>query len=415
VTRAAGPTIAIAALAASLLARPAVAAPAPGPKAPPAVPLPPPPVPHPSPAAPAPPPAPASDARPKLAILDLGASGVSASLAAAAGGVVANELDRLGAFKVITSDAIRAMLVLEKQKEMLGCHDASCLAEIGGALGVDYLVSGRVTALGGAGGAQTFTLDLTLSSVKRAQREGSSIETARSESELMGVIPRAVSRLTQRVLAARSGRLVLASSEAGALVKVDDQVKGSTPLPGALTVPGGLRSVAVEKQGFVTWQKDVQVPPGKVVEERALLVPSPDFIREYESRNRKLRIGAWIATGLAAVGAGTAIGLQMRASSLYGDASTSNTFVYYQKKLEAGVTSENGVDYRAKASDLKSRIESSQTLSYVAMGVGGAAAVGAVWLWIAGDQPGRYARYREVSASLEPLPGGAYATVGLGF
>jgi hypothetical protein len=386
VTRAVVPTILTAVLAAALPVRPALGAPAP-----------------------------ASDARPKLAILDLGASGVSSSLAAAAGGVVANELDRLGAFKVITSDAIRAMLVLEKQKEMLGCADASCLAEIGGALGVDYLVSGRVTALGGAGGAQTFTLDLTLSSVKRAQREGSSIETARSESELMGLVPRTVSRLTQRVLAARSGKLVLASSEAGALVRIDEQVKGTTPLPGALTVPGGLRSLAVEKQGFVTWQKDIQVPPGKLVEERALLVPSPDFIREYESKNRKLRIGAWLATGVAVVGAGTAIGLQMRASSLYGDASTSNTFVYYQKKLEAGVTSENGVDYQAKATDLKSRIESSQTLSFVAMGVGGAAAVGAAWLWIAGDDPGRYARYREVSASLGPLPGGAYAVVGVGF
>ncbi len=328
---------------------------------------------------------------------------------------MANELDRLGAFKVITSDAIRAMLALEKQKQMLGCTEASCLAEIGGALGVDYLVSGRVTALGGAGGTQTFTLDLTLSSVKRAQREGSSIEVARSESELMGLVPRAVSRVTQKVLAARSGRLVLASSEAGAVVRIDDQVKGTTPLPGALTLPGGLRSVAVEKQGFVTWQKDVQIPPGKLVEERALLVPSPDFIREYESRNKKLRIGAWIATGLAVVGAGTAIGLQMRASSLYGDAGTANTFVYYQKKLEAGVAIENGVDYRAKANDLKSRIESSQTLSYVAMGVGGAAAVGAAWLWIAGEDPGRYARYREMSASLGPLPGGAYASVGLSF
>jgi hypothetical protein len=407
-----------AALAAIAAALPAAAAPAPTVPPPAAAPSPSPPAAHAAPAvrAPAAPAAPAGvETRPRLAVLDLGASGASASLAAAVGGVVANEIDRLGAFKVITADSIRAMLALEKQKEMLGCSaDLSCLAEIGGALGVDYLVSGRVVALGGAGGTQTFTLDLTLSSVKRAQREGSSIETARSESELMGLIPRAVSRLAQKAMASRTGRLVLASSEVGAAVKVDDQVKGTTPLPGALVLPGGLHSVVVEKKGFVAWQKDVQVPPGRLVEERASLVPSPDFIKEYESRNSKLRLGAWIATGVAVAGAAVGIGMQMHASSLYGDASTANTFVYYQKKLEAGITTENNVDYLAKANDLKSKIESSQTLSYVGMGVGGAAAIGAAWLWIASEDPGRYARYRDV-VSLAPLPGGALAAVTVGF
>ncbi len=240
--------------------------------------------------------APTADPRPKLAVLDLGASGTSASLAAAVTGVVANEVDRLGSFKVITSDAIRAMLALEQQKQVLGCAaDSACLAEIGGALGVDYLVSGRVTVLRNAAGATSFTLDLTLSNVKRSLREGSAVEIATSETDLVGRVPIAVSHLTSKVLATRGGKLVLTASEAGAVVKVDDQVKGTTPLEGALPIGGGLHLLLVEKQGFVTWQKDVQMAAGKLVEERATLAPSPDFVKEYEARNRKLRTFAWIS------------------------------------------------------------------------------------------------------------------------
>ena len=353
-----------------------------------------------------------SDTRPRLAVLDLGASGTNTSVAAALAAVVANELDRLGAFKVVTSETIRAVLALEQQKQMLGCTaDASCLAEIGGALGVDYLVSGRVTALKGGSGVTSFTLDLTLSAVKKAQREGSSIEMARTEAELVGLVPRAVSRLTAKVLATRTGKLVLTSSEAGAVVKIDEQVKGTTPLGGALSLPSGFHAVMVEKQGFVAWQKDVQIAANKLLEERAGLAPSPDFIRDYESRNGKLRTFAWLSTGLAVVGVGAAAFFQVKANRLYGDATTSDTFVYYQKKLAAGTLSEGGVDFQTRANDLKSQIQSSQTLSYVSAGVGGAAAITALVLWISGEDPGRYARYREASASFAPLPGGAHASL----
>ena len=88
-----------------------------------------------------------AEARPRVAVLDLSANGASKELASAVGGVVANELDRLGAFHVVTSEAIRSMLAFEKQRQMLGCADAGCIADIGGALGVDWLVSGKVSRL----------------------------------------------------------------------------------------------------------------------------------------------------------------------------------------------------------------------------------------------------------------------------
>ncbi|MCM2332933.1 MAG: PEGA domain-containing protein [Anaeromyxobacteraceae bacterium] len=364
-------------------------------------------------------PALAAEQKPRLAVLDLTANGASKELASAAGGVVASELDRLAVFKVVTSDAIRDMLAFEKQRQMLGCTDGGCIAEIGGALGVDYLVSGKVSRLAASKDApESFTLELTLSSVKRGQREGSAIETGRSEADLLARSGKAVQRLVQKVLAGRSGTLAVASSEAGAVVKVDDQVKGTTPLQGQITLPAGPHQLVVEKQGFVTFQKDVQVQPGKLTDERATLVPSPDFIRDYEARQRKVRLGAWISTGVAVAGVAGAVLLQADASRLYGTDSTPGTFLHARRKLLDGIEVDpvTGVDYRAQAGSLKSQVSQRETLAWVSAGVGGAAAVAATWLWIAGDDPARYARYRDVARlEVAPLPGGALASLTLGF
>jgi hypothetical protein len=288
---------------------------------------------------------------------------------------------------------------------------------VGGALGVDYLVSGKVSRLAASRDApETLSIELTLSAVKSGQREGSAIETGRSEADLLGRVGRAVSRLVARVLTSRSGTLVVAATESGALVKVDEQVKGTTPLQGAIALPAGPHALAVEKQGFVAFQKEVQVLPGKLAEERAVLVPSPDFIREYESRQRKLRTGAWIATGVAVAGVAAAVLLQADASRLYGNDSTAGTFLYDRRKLLDGVTTEGGVDLRAQAVTLQGEISQRETLSWVAVGVGAASAVAATWLWIAGDDPERYARYRTgVVAGVAPRPGGLMASLSLEF
>lgn len=360
----------------------------------------------------------AAQAKPKIAILDFAAYGASKELAGAAGSVAANELDRMGAFQVVTSEAIRSMLAFEKQRQMLGCADAGCIAEIGGALGVDYLISGKVTKLAASPGIpETLNLDLTLTSVKKAQREGSVIETARTEAELVTKAGKAAQKLVAKVLSGRTGRLVVAAAEAGAVIKVDDQVKGTTPLRGAVVLPAGLHTVTVEKQGFVAYQKDVQVEAGKLVEERVTLVPSPDFVRGYESRQKKLRLGAWISTGVAAAGLAAAVALQASANRMYGNETTPGTFLYDRAKLQDGVEVEGNVNLREEANTLRSDIRTRQTMSYVAGGIGGVAAIAATYFWIAGDDPGRYSRFGEATGRLEvaPLPGGAVAALSFGF
>jgi hypothetical protein len=358
-------------------------------------------------------PAVAADSRPKLAVLDFAANGASKELTSAASSAAANELDRLGVFRILTTEAIRDMLAFEKQRQMLGCADTGCIAEIGGALGVDYIVSGKVTRIAAAAGLpETFNVDMTLSNVKKGQREGSVVEAGKSEGEVLSRVGRAAQKLVAKILAGRAGSLVVAAAEAGAVVRIDDQVRGTTPLQGQISLPSGPHLLVVEKQGFVAYQRDVQIEPGRLVEERATLVPSPDFIREYEARQGKLRFGAWAATGVAVAGLAVAVWGQVDANRLYGNETTPDTFLYARRKLLDGDET-----FRARATSLKRDIEQRQLISTVGAGVGGAAAIAAVYFWVAGEDPDRYGRYREGAARLDvvPTPGGAFASLTLGF
>jgi hypothetical protein len=365
-------------------------------------------------AGPPPPSAASSDGRPSVAVLAFEAAGASPSLAAAAGAAVGMELDRLAAFRVMTADAVKGALSLQRQREMLGCSGAGCSSDVAAALGTEYVVSGRVASLAGEGGAPArFTLDVTLTRAETGKREGSAVESAASEAELIQAVPRAVSKMAETLLAARSGRLALASAEAGATVKVDGQVRGTTPLPGVLVLPGGVHAVSVEKEGFVAFRKDVAIPPNGYADEQVVLAPSPDFVKGWESRNRKLRIGAWAATGAAAAGAVAFVALQLRASSIYGGPNSPNTFEYYRALLNAGVTVQDGVDVRARATSLKNDMQSAERLSFVGAGVGLVGAGFATWLWIAGDSPDKYARFRDApQLTVVPTPGGALAAWG---
>lgn len=356
----------------------------------------------------------AADELPKLGVLDFQPNGASEQLASAASGVAANEVGRLGLFKVITSEAIRNLLAIERQKQLMGCTEKDCMAELSGALGIEYALSGKVSRIEGKGGMPTtFTLELTLLNVLKSRTEGTDVQTAQSEAELMGKVGRGVAKVLSKILEGRSGFLVVAASETGAVVKLDDVVVGTTPLTGRLTVPGGPHFLIVEKAGFVAWQRQLKIDPAQLTEETVTLIPSGDYVKEYEARNGRMRLGAWLATGVAVLGVGAAGYLQWDASRTFGAADLEGTFAYHQAKLRAGIETEEGVNHRTEAVRLASSIQSMNTFTYVSAGVGAAAAVAATYFFIAGDDPGRYAKYRttDVKVSLVPSQGGAFAAI----
>ncbi len=87
--------------------------------------------------------------RQRIAVMDIrSVQGVSAGTATILTAIVVDVASGAG-FDVISQADVSAMIGFEKQKQMLGCReDSSCLAEIGGALGVDFVLSGQVGQIG---------------------------------------------------------------------------------------------------------------------------------------------------------------------------------------------------------------------------------------------------------------------------
>ena len=101
----------------------------------------------------------------KVALMPLPAGeGVSEKSALAITEAITGEVRRVPGVQLITEQEITSLLGLERQKGLLGCADESCMAELGGALGVDRLVTGNINKVG-----ETWLFNLKLADVKKAR------------------------------------------------------------------------------------------------------------------------------------------------------------------------------------------------------------------------------------------------------
>ena len=83
-----------------------------------------------------------------MALLPIEGERLDPSLVKICANLIAGHLAKVPNRTLVTADEIGAMLSLEEQKMALDCSDASCMAEIGGALGVDELVRVSLGKLG---------------------------------------------------------------------------------------------------------------------------------------------------------------------------------------------------------------------------------------------------------------------------
>lgn len=91
-----------------------------------------------------------ADERPTLAMLGLHAgAGMSPETLGTIGELLLTALDSTGRFTVTGRSDLVAVLGLERERQLLGCDaNTECMAEIAGALGVEYVASGDVGRLG---------------------------------------------------------------------------------------------------------------------------------------------------------------------------------------------------------------------------------------------------------------------------
>ncbi len=118
-----------------------------------------------------------------------------------------------------------------------------------------------------------------------------------------------------------------------------------------------------------------------------------------------MRVGAWIATGLAVVGLSGAVVTQVRAQDRFGSTDRQGSFAYEREAVLSGDESR-----RESANQLRSEVQNLQLASYIGAGAGAAAAITATFLWISGDDPGRYQRFKGIE-SVGVVPSGTGANL----
>ncbi len=242
--------------------------------------------------------------KPRIAVVDLVDRGAGSALAVNLTAVVVGALGDLGAFDILSRSDIQQMVELESQRQMLGCEsDTSCLAELGGALGVALLISGSLGKVGGE-----LVLSLTLTDTRAAKVISREQRRVPTEDALTAEAASCVRQLVRPLLEGLQGYLLLHVSEAAADVEIDNRMAGVTPLA-RLALAGGPHRIRVLKKGFVAWAKDIDIRRDETASLDVLLVPSLDFIDEYDGRAHSWRLGAYLAGGTGvlalAVGVGT--------------------------------------------------------------------------------------------------------------
>jgi len=83
-----------------------------------------------------------------IAVLPLASKTLDANKVSVLDSLVVTGVSEIGKYRVVSAADVNAMLGLEKMKSAVGCTDLTCAAEIGGALGVDFLFTGTANVLG---------------------------------------------------------------------------------------------------------------------------------------------------------------------------------------------------------------------------------------------------------------------------
>jgi TolB-like protein len=134
----------------------------------------------------------APTARKKVAVMEIRPLGTEPHKAELLSEVALTEASGIEKLDIIGRSDIASMVGFEKQKQVLGCaEDSSCLAEIGGALGVDFILVGSLGRLGAL-----YRVDLKLVDTRKARvlgRFGESVEGA--EEKLVATVQSGVRQL----------------------------------------------------------------------------------------------------------------------------------------------------------------------------------------------------------------------------
>ncbi len=92
----------------------------------------------------------AAEPNPRALVLDFTVGqGLDSELGETLQNMFVSHLTKLNRFELVQRFDIAALIGVEAEKQMLGCDENACLAELGGALGAKRIIAGTVALLGG--------------------------------------------------------------------------------------------------------------------------------------------------------------------------------------------------------------------------------------------------------------------------
>ncbi len=237
----------------------------------------------------------APEDRVKVMVLNLTASEPALQqLADSLSESVLTEIQRSKRLHVVGQSDVASMLGIERQKQLLGCGESSssCLAELSGALGTPWLVTGSVARLGKA-----YRLDLKLLQASTGAATWRDGKSTRDDSEVFEVLSSMVKDLV-RTLDQTGGAASAAAPQVAPLVLLGAGA--------AVAIVGGIFTGLAASQ----WGS-LQDPAWRAANSWV------DVEQTGSAFNRNIILGPILAgTGLAAAGAGLVWWLLGRTSSV---------------------------------------------------------------------------------------------------
>ena len=165
------------------------------------------------------------------------------------------ELYEVPGYRVISWSDVSQMLEHQAGMQIFGCEDEQCFAEIGGALGVDYIVSGDIGALGDRFIMTIRQIDIvraeTVSRVSRRVTGNIGLlidELPAMVRELFGA--ETVARTKAEDRADRLGSIYIQSNPSGASVEIDGQSMDVVTPVTLRDIPAGERRIIVRKGNY---------------------------------------------------------------------------------------------------------------------------------------------------------------------
>lgn len=196
----------------------------------------------------------------KVAVLDFVVEGqadpaVGAQLTARISEVLAKRKD----LSVIAPDDMRAILSHEGSKQLLGCDDKSCLAELAGALGADLLVAGRVSLLDKA-----YAISMSLIDAGESRVVGRISEVWNGPSiALLELAEPMLEKLFSKTPEALTGAFALRDALDGSRVVVDGEVRGTVPAGQMAGLQIGAHRLELQAKGYLPFESSFIVKKDK--------------------------------------------------------------------------------------------------------------------------------------------------------